>query len=83
MFFAKAIFCRAFQASFRAALPFLPYREPEIIGSCEGLSEVIKKERIRSAMIVTDKGILKNGLTLPLPIGVLTRSASMMCSRSE
>ncbi len=66
MFFAKAIFCRAFQASFRAALPFLPYREPEIIGSCEGLSEVIKKERIRSAMIVTDKGILKNGLTLPL-----------------
>ena len=66
MFFAKAIFCRAFQDSFRAALPFLPYREPEIIGSCEGLSEVIKKERIRSAMIVTDKGILKNGLTLPL-----------------
>lgn len=38
MFFIKSVYCRVFQATFRMALPVLPYREPEIINSCsEGL----------------------------------------------
>ncbi|MBE6709399.1 MAG: iron-containing alcohol dehydrogenase [Ruminococcaceae bacterium] len=66
MFFLKAAFCRVFQAAFRLALPVLPYREPEIIDSCGELGDVIKKEKINSMLIVTDKGIVKNGLVLPV-----------------
>lgn len=63
---ASKIFCRTFQAGFRAALPVLPYREPEIINSCFDLKSVFKKEDIKSILIVTDKGIVDNGLTATL-----------------
>ena len=66
MFFPKAVFCRAFQAAFRMALPVLPYREPEIISSCSGLGKVLKDENKQSVLIVTDKGIVSNGLTKPV-----------------
>lgn len=66
MFFLKSAFCRIFQTAFRIALPILPYREPEIIGSCSELERVIKKEEISSVLIVTDKGIVNNGLLRPL-----------------
>ena len=62
MFFPKAVFCRVFQTAFRTALPVLPYREPEIISSCTELDKVITKEKISSVLIVTDKGIVNNGL---------------------
>ncbi len=60
------IFCRVFQKGFRLALPLLPYREPKIIGSCGELGEVIKTEKIGSVLIVTDKGIINNGLIKPI-----------------
>ena len=66
MFIIKSAFCRGFQMVFRMALPFLPYREPEIISSCPKLGRVLIKEDIKSVMIVTDKGILNNGLTTPI-----------------
>ncbi len=60
------IYCRVFQAGFRAALPILPYREPQIVSSCSALSDVFKKEKSTSVLIVTDAGIVKNRLTNPL-----------------
>lgn len=66
MFFLKSAFCRIFQTAFRIALPFLPYREPEIIKSCSELEYVFRKERIKSPLIVTDSGITRNSLTKPL-----------------
>ena len=66
MFFPKTVFCRVFQGAFRAALPVLPYREPEIIGSCSELGKIIKKENITSVLIVTDKGIVATGLVKPV-----------------
>ena len=62
MFFIKSAYCRVFQTAFRIALPILPYREPEIIHSCAGLGDVLKKENINSVLIVTDKGIVNTGL---------------------
>lgn len=59
-------FCRAFQAAFRMAMPVLPYREPKIITSCAGIGKVIELEHIQSVLIVTDKGIMGNGLIKPL-----------------
>lgn len=66
MFFAKAVFCRVFQAAFKMALPVLPYREPAIIRSCSDIGTVLDKENIRSVLVVTDKGILNNGLVKPV-----------------
>ena len=66
MFILKSVFCRVFQKAFRLALPVLPYREPEIVSSCGELGAVFKKEKVKSVLIVTDKGIVNNGLVEPL-----------------
>lgn len=66
MFFVKYACCRIFQTAFRIAIPFLPYREPEIVNSCSELEKVFRKEGSRSALIVTDGGIVRNGLLAPL-----------------
>lgn len=63
MFFIKSAFCRIFQAAFHVAIPLLPYREPEIISSCANLHDVFIKEKTKSIIIVTDKGIVDSGLT--------------------
>jgi len=63
---ASKAFCRIFQTAFRLALPLLPYREPEIIGSCSELGKVWKMKKITSVLIVTDQGIVNHGLTAPL-----------------
>ena len=66
MFLLKKIGCRIFQMAFRAVLPILPYREPEILTSCADIAYVCKKENVNSVLIVTDSGIVKNGLTTSL-----------------
>ena len=66
MFILKSAFCRIFQTAFRLALPIIPYREPEIVDSCAGLDRILKKEKVNSVLIVTDKGIVENGLTVPI-----------------
>jgi len=71
MFFLKKIWCRIFQTGFRAALPVLPYREPKIVSSCKELGKVFEKENISSVLIVTDSGIVGNGLTKPVEETVL------------
>ena len=48
------------------ALPVLPYREPEIISSCNDLGKILKKEQSTSVLVVTDKGIINNGLLNPV-----------------
>lgn len=62
MFILKKIGCRLFQIAFRAALPFLPYREPKIIPSCSELGNLLKSKKNASVLIVTDAGIVRNGL---------------------
>ena len=66
VFILKAAFCRVFQGAFRLALPLLPYREPTVVDSLSGLAEVIRREELRKPLIVTDAGILRNGLVAPL-----------------
>ncbi len=66
MFILKKLWCRIFQIGFRAALPILPYREPKIISSCDELGSVFKKEKTTSVLVVTDAGIIKNGIVVPV-----------------
>lgn len=62
----KAIYCRAVQTVLRAALPVLPYREPEVFHSCGELSTVFQKEAIRRVLVVTDSGIVRSGIAAQL-----------------
>lgn len=73
MLLLKKIGCRAVQTVFRAALPILPYREPQVLRFCAELSGVFQKEHIRSVLVVTDKGIVESGLLSPL-LEVLEKS---------
>ena len=62
----KAIYCRSVQAVLRAALPVLPYREPEVFRNCGELSTVFQKENICRVLIVTDAGIVRSGIAAQL-----------------
>ncbi|MCD8346863.1 MAG: iron-containing alcohol dehydrogenase [Lachnospiraceae bacterium] len=62
----KKLYCRAFQTVFKIALPFLPYRNPKIIGQADQLSELFVKKKCTRVLIVTDPGIAKLGLTRDL-----------------
>lgn len=62
----KALYCRSVQAVLRAALPVLPYREPQVFHSCGELSTVFQKENIRRVLIVTDAGIVRSGIAAQL-----------------
>lgn len=63
MWIVRKIYCRTFQFAFKAALPFLPYRNPKIIPSVAGIADVCRKKHVDSVMIVTDAGIRGLGLT--------------------
>ena len=62
----KKLYCRSFQLCFRAALPFLPYREPKILDDMESLGRLLADQGNKSVLIVTDKGISGLGLLAPL-----------------
>lgn len=60
---AKKLYCRTFQTIFKIALPFLPYRKPEIVGSVKKLPEIIREHNCDHVLIITDVGIRSLGLT--------------------
>lgn len=66
MLIFKRIYCRIFQTAFRAAIPLLPYRKPEIIEGFQELIPMLEDKKISSVLLVTDAGIRNAGLTLPL-----------------
>lgn len=59
----RKIYCRTYQTVFRLALPFLPYRTPEVVGSIKKLPEIILREKCGNVLIITDGQIMKLGLT--------------------
>ncbi len=59
----RRIYCRGFQKAFKLALPFLPYRNPEVVGSVKALPEILIKKKCDNVLIITDQGIRGLGLT--------------------
>lgn len=57
------IWCRGYQAGFRLISPLLPYRKPVQLENMEQLKQVVVKSGVRRIMLVTDKSILRLGLT--------------------
>ena len=62
----KKIYCRTFQAAFRLAMPFMPYREPEILDSVAEVEGLLKKLNTSSVLLVTDKQLRQFGVTATL-----------------
>ncbi len=75
---AKKLYCRTFQLGLKTALPFLPYRKPDIVGSVKALPDIFRKHKCSNILIITDAGIMKLGLTRRLE-KVLTQSGLSYC----
>lgn len=62
----QKIYCRIYQLGFRIALPFLPYRDPEIYNKLEDINLIFGKLHINNALLVTDSFLKKSGATAHL-----------------
>ncbi|MBQ2412953.1 MAG: iron-containing alcohol dehydrogenase, partial [Anaerotignum sp.] len=74
----EKVFCRVFQAAFRAALPVLPYREPEILKEVKLIPKMLRQKKIRRVLLVTDTGVRGLGLTNRLELGL--KEAGIHCA---
>lgn len=70
----ERVYCRAFQGVFRAALPFMPYREPKILHSIVQIPDVLQERNISKVLLVTDESIRGLGLTKHLEEELRRRS---------
>ncbi|MBO4902715.1 MAG: iron-containing alcohol dehydrogenase [Lachnospiraceae bacterium] len=57
------IYCRAYQTGFRIAIPFLPYRNPEILHALDDIPDLLKERSVNRVLLVTDRSIRTIGLT--------------------
>ena len=62
----KKLYCRTFQAAFRLAMPFMPYREPEILNTVTEIEPILSKMGVKSVLLVTGKTRRKSGATAKL-----------------
>ncbi len=60
------LFCRTYQAVFRAAIPILPYREPKLIKSETACARLLLAKGKRRVLIVTDQGVYDTGIVKDL-----------------
>lgn len=58
--------CRTFQAIFRMALPFLPYRQPKLLGRLRDIAPLLRQKNITSVLLIADEGLRELELTAPL-----------------
>ena len=58
--------CRAFQTLFRAALPFLPYRQPKLLGKMRNIAPVLRQKKIGSVLLIADAAVCELDLIAPL-----------------
>lgn len=59
-------FCRSFQTVLRAALPFLPYRDPKILNSVQEIPQCLAQKKIGHVLIVTDGFLHLSGMLEPM-----------------
>lgn len=59
-------YCRIYQNILHLALPFLPYRKPEILPSIFSLSQLFRSKQIDTVLLITDQSIRFFGLCTPL-----------------
>ncbi len=60
---ASKAYCRVFQFGFKVAIPFLPYRNPDVLNRADQVPEYLKKQGKSSVLLVTDNVIRGLGIT--------------------
>lgn len=55
--------CRVIQGGFHLAIPFLPYRQPEIYDKIEDIAGILEENNITSVLLVTDRKLRDGGCT--------------------
>ena len=63
---ALRFYCRSFQTVLRLALPFLPYRDPQILETVSEIPACLQKKHIGKVLIVTDGFLHISGKLEPL-----------------
>ena len=74
----KKLYCRTFQAGFRLAMPFMPYREPGILNSVAEVEPLLQKLGVKSVLLVTDKMLRQFGATAKLE--ALLKEGNIKCA---
>lgn len=62
----KKFYCRTYQGAFRMMLPILPYRQPKQLANFQDIVYTLQDHKIKSVLLVTDRGIRGLGLTKQL-----------------
>lgn len=62
----KAAYCRVFQICLRIALPFLPYRKPELLDHVTDIPALLTDKGLTKPLLVTDAFLHSSGLTASL-----------------
>lgn len=57
----RKVYCRIFQMAFYVAMPFLPYREPEIHSSIKDIPDYFLGQGAKSALLITDSYLYNSG----------------------
>ena len=73
----KKFYCRTYQIVFRAILPFLPYRQPQILEDNNEVIEALKSNKKTSVFFVTDKNIRGLKLTNALETALLENNFNL------
>ena len=74
---SKKIYCRCVQFGFRLAIPFMPYRKPQIFSTFQQCLEVLKALKINPLLLVTDSFLRGSGATAGLE--ALLQEAGITC----
>ncbi len=62
----KKAYCRLFQTAMRAALPFMPYRQPALIDGLSSVPGVLRQHSVSCVLLTTDRTVRGLGLTAAL-----------------
>lgn len=73
----KKFYCRTYQIIFRAILPFLPYRQPQILEDNNEVIEALKSNKKTSVFFVTDKNIRGLKLTNTLETALVENNFNL------
>lgn len=73
----KKFYCRTYQIVFRAILPFLPYRQPQILEDNNEVIEALKSNKKTSVFFVTDKNIRGLKLTNALETALVENNFNL------
>ena len=62
----QTIYYRTYQTFFRMAIPFMPYRKPVLLSDFSQIITQLRKDSIRSVLMITGKTVHTSGQTTPL-----------------